>query len=58
MDYVSTLTKYTVDELDALVMGKAGEAIDFLAENGAKRREIWQAVGATSGPDLQGIFLF
>jgi hypothetical protein len=46
VDYVSTLTVYTVDELDDLVSGKISDAIDVIAKDEAERKKIWQTVGA------------
>jgi hypothetical protein len=46
VDYVSTLTEYTVDELDDLVSGKVSDAIDVVANSEAERKKIWQTVGA------------
>jgi hypothetical protein len=46
VDYVSTLTEYTVDELDELVSGRVSDAIDVMAKDEADRKKIWQMVGA------------
>jgi hypothetical protein len=46
VDYVSTLTEYTVDELDELVSGKISDTIDAASKDEAERKKIWQTVGA------------
>lgn len=46
VDYVSTMTEYTVDEFDALVGGKVSDAIDAIAKDETERKKIWQTLGA------------
>lgn len=46
VDYVSTLTEYTVDELDDLVSGKVSDCIDVIAKDETERKKIRQTVGA------------
>lgn len=47
VDYVSTMTEYTVDEFDDLVGGKVLDAIDMIAKDDeTERKKIWQTLGA------------